>query len=427
MSDRYELINNDSAANYPQEESFPGYIGRNAARTVARAGESIVGLPGDIASGALGLGSYLTNNAIPNYEQVQNKNLISFPTSQQVKENVTKPLTGEYLEPQDPYEEGWDEIVDTAAPFLLGSVPKTAVEGAKIVGKALGTSAVGNFSKWFAESVGASPLVAEGTKIGSMFLTGILGTRKSIDKARSKYYSDALSNIPDNTKFDISPEKRKIGHIIQGLEKRSFDGKSSLVDKLKTIYHIPNDIGKTALQDVIKLKQDWNGYFGDLSKEGSKILNEAVGILNNKISSFGAKNPSFYEPYKIGEELTKGLKSTNYAQKILSNSPEIVQKAAKNKVVQHIIGGGSLVGTALNFNPYQIAAGVGGITTAHEGLKAIQLMYNSPVARKLYADAMKSLLNKNYPSYIKSISKLDDVADKFDYDDIEEKRYELVS
>ena len=128
INEQYELVDAQPEVNNAIEESLPASLGRNAARTVARAGESIVGLPADIASSIFNVASELTGGLIPpnTYEKFQQESIFPWPkTSHQYRETVTKPLTGEYLEPKSGTEEGWDQIVDTAAPLLLGNAPGT--------------------------------------------------------------------------------------------------------------------------------------------------------------------------------------------------------------------------------------------------------------------------------------------------------------
>ena len=51
----YRLLEDNSN---PEVESNLGYLGRSGARTLARGAESVLGLPGDIASAATGLANY---------------------------------------------------------------------------------------------------------------------------------------------------------------------------------------------------------------------------------------------------------------------------------------------------------------------------------------------------------------------------------
>jgi hypothetical protein len=63
----------------PKEESFGHKVVRHTARTAARAGEAIVGLPGDIASGALRAGNWLAEKL--NMNPMDAEEMSKFSTS----------------------------------------------------------------------------------------------------------------------------------------------------------------------------------------------------------------------------------------------------------------------------------------------------------------------------------------------------------
>lgn len=136
----YELLEEEDI----QPESTLGYAGRTIGRTIARAGESIAGLPGDIASIPLSLGNYAAK-ALTGKDNVfpERVNLLhnsparhivkaltgkdfNLPTSGDIKKDITEKLTGNTLEPQGSGEQLWDDIVSDAATIFLplsGKIP----------------------------------------------------------------------------------------------------------------------------------------------------------------------------------------------------------------------------------------------------------------------------------------------------------------
>ncbi len=161
-----------------QQESLLPYLGRSAARTAVRGVETLAGLPGDIIGGGINLLSKATGGYTPTHQELTQKDIergvpfaekLQLPTSEYFRGlTQSDPEVGQYLEPRTPGEAGWDQIVSDAVPYLLGggSLAAKAARG-------LAISSAGNLTKWGAESLGASPLVGTGLKLGSMLLAGM--------------------------------------------------------------------------------------------------------------------------------------------------------------------------------------------------------------------------------------------------------------
>lgn len=424
---RYELLKEDII---PQDESNIGYLGRTGARTLARAGESIIGLPGDVASGLIGLTNYGISKATGKPGPIPD---IPLPTSEAIRRNITKPLTGEYLEPQGRGEKFYDEIIGDAAALLVPL--KGKVPFAKAAMGALAKSAVGNIAKWGAEEVTGSPLVGIGAKIGSMALAGTLGGRKVLTDLKTKSYDEAFSKIPKNIKFDLSPEKNKLQKLANTISRGDRPDKAFMLDRLHSINNITNKSGTVSLEEAINLKQDWNKYLSDpsLPKSSRDGLKQAVGIINDGIKRYGSTNPSFYNPYKIAEELTGALQSTNYMQKVLAKHPYL-QDSIKNPLLQKALWGGALYGVSKV--PFPTVAAIGaGAYGIKESAKLYQLLSKSPIARKYYKEVVESALKNDIKAVRKNLSKLDNSANQFSkkYPEFNEEqetpkgRYEFVS
>lgn len=425
----YELLE-ESPQQVPEStrqipESSLGFIGRTGARTLARAGEAVVGLPGDIASAGLGLANYGISKITGKPGPIPK---IPLPTSQAIRENVTKPLTGDYLEPQGSGEKFYDDIIGDAA--LLFAPFKGKVPFAKAATGALARSAIGNTAQWAAEEVTGSPIIGAGVKIGSMALAGTFGGRKQLNTLKQESYNKAFSNLKPNYRFNISPERTEIDKLIRSISRGDRPDKSFILDRLRSL----DNVNGSNLEEVINIKQDWNKYLSDpsLGKASRDTLKKAVGTLNNGIKRYGSTNPEFYKPYKIGEELTGALQSTNYVQQILSKHPYL-EKSIKNPLAKHLLFGSFLYGSGKIGAP-TIAAGIGTAAALKEGAKAYQLLTKSPVARKIYKDTIEATLKNDVKSIAKNLSKLDKVADNFSKDNPEVQqesnkkgRYELLN
>jgi hypothetical protein len=171
-----------------KEESLLGSVVRNTTRTGVRIGETVAGLPGDIASLGIGLGDIASQKLLgkPFLSSAQQY----LPTSDKIRKKITEPfeekfLPEGYLTPQSPGEILSDEFFSdiaslvTPIPFMSsGKTIKNALKGA------LGTAAAGSIAKWGAQKVGAPEGVQSGVKIGTMFLSSLGGpgsTKRYID------------------------------------------------------------------------------------------------------------------------------------------------------------------------------------------------------------------------------------------------------
>lgn len=418
---RYELL--EELPKISQNESNLGYTARTGARTLARASESIAGLPGDIISGVKGLANYGISKLTGNPGPIPN---IPLPTSEAIRRNITKPLTGEYLEPQGSGEEFYDRIIGDAATLLIpikGKVPFV-----KAIGGALGRSVVGNTAQWAAEQITDSPLVGVGAKIGAMALAGTVGGRKELTTLKNKSYKEAFSKISENAKFSFKPEKEKIDKLVKTLSKGDRPDKSFVLDRLNSIDNVVNKVGRGSIEEAINLKQDWNKYLSDpsLSKTSRDSIKQAVGIVNDGIKRYGSKKPEFFKPYQAAEELTGALQSTNYVQKILAKHPYL-RENVKNPIVEKLLWGGVIYGAGRA--GFQTIAGVASAGLAiRETAKAYQLLSRSPIAQRYYKDIIEATLRNDVKSIAKNLSKLDKVADNFDFNDEKESngRYEFI-
>jgi hypothetical protein len=446
---RYEFIEDE----VPQEETAPAYLARGAARTLARGAESVAGLPGDVGNLGLSLANY-GYNKVTGKESPLPKEIPYLPTSQDIREKGTKKLTGEYLEPQSEGEKFYDDIIGDASTILLPL--KGKVPFAKSALRALGQSAVGNASKWATESVTGSPTLGTAAKIGSMLLAGTAGTRNQVNNLKKTSYDDAFKALPEGQLANFGHQEQEINKLIKQIKRGDNPDKKFLLERLESFNPLVSKAspgkpvstgildasgnpltkltkvtkgGEGSVQEMINLKQGWNDHLRDknLSTTSRNIIKKAVGIVNDGIASYGKKNKAFFEPYKVGEELTNALNSTNMVQDFLSKHP-VLQRTASNPIVKHILFYGT-GHAALNTPLPQVAAAAGAVGTgaaaAKETARAYQLIMKSPIARKYYKEAVEASLKENVGAAAKSINKLNRVADDFKFEE-PEGRYEFV-
>ncbi len=416
----------------PSEESFLGTLGRGALRTGARAAESIVGAPGDINS----LVSTLTGGVVP---QV-------LPSSQTIRENVTKPLTGEYLEPQGSTEGFFDELVGALAPMIaggpIGSVAKAAgkvpgiakgvsslvknapklAKGAEIAGKALyGSTPLKRALPIAGAGIGAgktagalgAPEWAQGlASLGASGAASLLshaGGTKSIHKAALEQYNLAdslIESLPrDKKSVSISPIRGSLDALRKDLSR----GNPGAVEKqiVQYIDSIENKAkrGRIPIEELVALKRQLNRDIGDPAKLHG--VEKLLGSVKNKVTDlihneYGKTNPEFSRAIKTGDELFAGVQRAKQASSFLD-------KHANLKMVLPL-GIYSLltnpVGTAK-------AAAVGVPLIAASGAASRGISYlRNPSIRKYYKGFLDAASKDSLPAATIAAKNLKKVVDR---------------
>jgi len=403
----------------PQQESTPAYLGRTAARTAARAGEAILGIPGNIAAGTVNAISALSGGRTPSHEQLTQQDIesgipsfLQAPTSEHLRKG-TKALTGEYLEPKTSGEESWDEIVSDAAPLFLGGTGGVVKKAAK----SLGISTVGNLAKWGTEAVGGSPLAGSVAKLGSMVLAGTLGTRSELNDLKNNSYKSAFESIPENKKFNFSPEASTLENTLKKIKRSSIPDKQEVINRLEEFQNVLGKNGAGNVREVIGIKQGWNEHLREngknLARSAKREIEDAVSTVNSGINRYGKTNKAFWDPYIKGEELTAGLRDMDLVGKFISKHPAL-QKKMDNPFLGSLFkyGLGASAGGIITQYPLQIGGAVGGLYGLREASKAIKLLAKSPVARSAYKDAIQSAFQGNVANFGRDLSKLQSIYEK---------------
>lgn len=397
----------------PEEEAVTlPWLDRSGARTLARVAESIAGLPGDISAGVLGLANIGLEKA------TGKRNILPpqlAPTSEDIREYITKPLTGESLEPQNEYEKFYDDIIGDAAAILVpvkGKIPFKQLGSQAL--RSLGIAAAGNTGKILAEQFTDNPIITSGAKVGSMLLASLKGGRPKLEQMEKSFYEEAERGHPDITTSYIKPAENKINRIIKSLEKGDRTDKDFLLERFNKFTPLV-DNGVADMKELINLKTGWNDYIGNpkIPIKTRNFLKRGVGILNESINKYGKRNPKFGIPWKKAEELHGALRSTNYVAEFLSKHP-LLEKSMSNPIIKYGLFGGLVhKGIGLTSLPWLAAAGAG-LYAGKEGFKFLNLVTKSPIAAKTYKEFIKHSLMNDTKAVARDLATLNKEADKYD-------------
>lgn len=414
----WEIIQDEQAP-----ESVLGTLGRGALRTGARVAESVAGLPGDIASGVLGLGNLATRlvsgSEIPGVSTVQQY----LPTSEKIREHVTRPLTGEYLEPRGSLESGIDTIVGDVASLLTpgGIASKGASLTAKTLGKtalkAAGANIVGSgVGEFFGAEAGA---LAKGLTLG---LSNLAGGRKALTKQYKNDYELANFAVPESAQVTGIPLRTRLGHDIKTVKAGVSPNKNTMLSVLEGVQSNIDKKGNIKVKDLLNLKRNLNEWIGNenIDKSLRGQFGKTAADIRKEISNYAKTNPNFAEPYYRAEEIYAGLQPSSQISKFAEKNLTL-QKALQNWTPLSFAGYFLTKGLKIPVGIALKGAGIGGAVTlgAREAIRFAELVTKSPTARKYYLDAAKSAALGDAAATAKNLKAFDQAASKYEEKNIE--------
>lgn len=414
----YELVED--------QESLGGTLGRGLARTAARVGESVVGLPGDVVAGVAGLGNIasqaLGGGEIPLLTAAQQNPF----TSRSIKENITEKLTGDYLKPQGGTEEFLDEVVGDLASMLVpgGIASKGASLTAKGIAKTGAKALAGATAKAAVTSATDSELAGNIAKFTTLSLANTIGGRSALTKQMNQRYEAADKSIHANKVIRAEGLKKSLDSDIKILNKGVHPEKQQILGVLNGVKNNFNKQGNIKVRDVWNLKKDINQYLKDPKLDSSVrgSLKKTIGELNGVLGDYAKTNPEFANNFYPAEEIYSAINKGSTINKALQNN--VTFKKAMDKFTPISTIGFGLMHFG-GVTPAKIAAGFAAGVGVRELVKMGEFLARSPIARKHYVSLLKAAQAGNGAIAAREIQKLDALAAKEEGTQAQ-GRYELV-
>lgn len=386
---------------------------RHLARSGARAGETILGLPGDIMSLAkeapfktaqlLGVPEETLQRArdISKYIPLPLQDL---PTSREIREKITSKIGEGYLEPKTKKEQFADEVLSDAVALAvplpvkgLKTFPKTT----KLL-KYLGTSLGANSASELAKSLGASEKTQGALKLGSFMLLGTIG-RKNIKDLYKTKFSEADKALKGNPKVNASYLNKYIENtrskLKKGLESTS---EKAVINKLNALQNkIKN--GLIEVKELQASKRSLNEEVGKILAEvptkaakqrARKLLNEVNFRIGQDLKKYGKRNPKFWKPYSEANEAFKIYNQSN----LIGNN---ISKLSKYSPAS------PLLYPLMKVLPAPTVATAIGTTGAYKIGQLAYRLTKSPVLRKHYTDLIKASSQENALAITRALKKMD--------------------
>ncbi len=394
-------------------------IGRFAARTASRIGETVVGLPGDIIQLERSvrrniqdqlskiipeMPEFIKEDPVRKLIQKSPDLLGKLPTSEELKQ-FSSDLTNQFTDPQGTLEEFGDEIVSLGTSLLMpAGIPKKI----STVLKALGKATLAKGARKGAELYGAGEGLQTATEIGTLFLTGMIG--KPIANAFvSDKYEKARRAIPKGTMVNtgkLSQDLKKVdAELAKGIKTNTKSEVRSALQELES----KASGGSMEVEEVVQSYHDLNErmsskkLFDELGTSERRRLKSRYDLVKKEVGKnlkeYGKHNPEFLKEWQEANQAYGTIEQSKKVSNWLSSKA--------NKIPRHLVGAAAF--EIFTGKPVIAAEILGAGGLAASGVKTGEILYriaNSPSLRKHYLDVIESITKENLPATIRSLEKL---------------------
>lgn len=404
-------------------ESVPENINRQILRTGARGAETVLGAP-------RALGEFL-ESIVPEKllkkgaEKVGLKEPVEkgletvkkfspyklFPTSEQVRKNVTNKLFGEALEPKNEWEKKADDVVSDFTALAL-PFPGSKLKLLKPALLSLG----GNIASEVVGHMGGTEKQKTFTKLG-VILTGSLINPKGAENLKNSLYKDAAEALPADATVAAKPLENAINELESSLRKGGIAGSDK--EALQKIADIRGEMqgAQIPIESLQRLKVKINeakaGVYKQLegNKPGIKSAKrnlERVGkSVDDALNLYGKQNPQWEAFYRPANEVHGAIEQSKRARNFIGKQ---MKKYGHHLILPALgighFGGPAAIGSA--------AAGAGIGAGALVGAEIAARIFKSPTLRKHYFSLVKSALKEDAVATRENLRKLEKELEKED-------------
>ena len=407
-----------------ESESIPENINRQLLRTGARGAETILGAPralGEflesivpekaIAAGAEKIG--LKEPVEKGFELAKKYAPYKLlPKSEDIRENITKKLFGEHLEPKNEWERKADETVSDFAALAL-PLPGSQLKVLKPALLAMG----GNIASDVIGRMGGSEKEKTYAKLGT-FLVGSMINPKAAETLKNDLYAQARSARPANAMVDAHNLRRNVRNYKSDLLKGgTAPYKEASLKKLDEIEKAAQS-GDINVEELEKFKISINSMRSGLyeefkgNKPGRKLakssLDEVSKIVDKGLDVYGISNPQWEAFYRPANEVHGAIAQSQKVRNFLGR----IGKKYGHHAILPLLGIGHTAGAAATLGSTLATGAVG--TGAVMGGEIIAKFAKSPTIRKLYTNLITSALKQDVIATEENFRKLEKELEKED-------------
>lgn len=416
-------------------EDFLPFLGRQAARTGARAAEEVLGFPGRLQDLA-GFGHTLLSAAAapivdPIARQIEEQRRaagmaeperpsphpsfapffdtrdqtvvdravadrderIGFPRPEDIREQVTRRLTGDYLEPQTGAEKFADDVTQTLTGLLVPGIKAPGLKQGLIqAGRMLGIAGGAELSKLAADKMQIGPtgqdVIKNGFIMGGLILTGprFWGNVRRMFSA-----SEAALPAADSLKSSkVTPLADKLNEYI-------FEGRITPDETLRkragSFFRAVEgkEIPVSAVKDLYK---DINNFWPDAKSFQKTYLKEIQQGANELLKEYGKHNPDFYNNWRMATDMTRAAFQQSDTAKWMTGKIDKIFNSSATPFF-------------LFANPVMTLQTIGGALAARAAITVGDMIIREPSTLKLYGRILKEASLQNIGAVSQLAEKLD--------------------
>ena len=377
-----------------QEESKGQWATRQVARSGTRAGETALGMAGNMFQA----GKMLPKppkifDREPNFIQKAGRGLLEkLPTTEDLRK-FTQSYFGDYTEPQNEYEKMGDEFTQDVTNLLL--------PGGKVK-NALYVATGGQIVKQGMDKLGFSDEAQDTGKLGTMFVMSMINP-KGIENLYKQRYSDAGKLLPNK---EIGA--KNLENTLDLLERNLSKGipETTKTKVLGDVHALKAKIrdGKINSQELWQAKKDINKKMGD--PEFLEYAENLYPKLTTRMNAILKKSPELPRDFK------RALIEGDQAYGALHQSQNASRFLKKLHPGKSVIG--ILAGTAIHSPEYLPHAATGALAGAGvlKGYELMKRVNANPTMRKYYLNMLKAAAEKNSANAAMYMDKLEKELEK---------------
>lgn len=413
---REEIAKHLAKIQHPKE-SLGANIARQAGRTGARVAETVLGAPR--ALGEFGESLIPEKTLIKGAEKIGlgegAKTLLEltkkfsphklFPKSEDIRENVTKHLFGEKLEPKNEWEKKADTLVSD---FAALAIPLPGAQ-MKVLKPAL-LAAGGNIASEVIGQVGGTEKQKAYGKLGTI-LAGSMINPKSAEKLKDSLYAQAREAKPVDAKVTANTLVKKTNDF----EKQLLKGDPSAGSKKKTlslIKEIKDKVknNKIDVDELEEFKRNINearsGLYEEFKidkvgrKSAKRNLDHVSNLIDDTLKEYGKTNPEWEAFYRPANEVHGAIAQSKRVRNwVGKNAKKIGFLPLLAEMGLYHYGGAPAAGAA--------ALAGGAAAVGFVGSEIGARIMKSPTLRKHYMNVVNSALREDVVAVHENLKRLD--------------------
>jgi len=385
----------DQKQYYSNEPTTAKDIPRIATQYASRAGETVLGLSGDIRQGLRGLitagAEKVAGKEIPYLHETEEQAAIrskSIPTSAELRKRSEK-FTKGYTAPRGEWEELGGNIISDATPLFV-------LPGGMGVLRSLGVAAGGNIASQVVKKLGGGEKAQGYAKLGTMFLLGSINPG-GVKAYKSQLYEKRDALLPQGASTKADTLLRRLHAVEQKAAKGGTSQASEKVKEYSRSLRNRIDDGNIEINELTAAKRKINDNRTQYaaSKDDRQLFNEIADAVDNSIEVYGIENPEFYNAHT----------SADLAHGTLENSQQVSTFLKKHLKTPSGYVTGTLFGLGVGL-PKTISGAIGtyGFSKASQ---IVQHIYKSQELKRYYTQVVQNSLKGNAPLALKYLDKLE--------------------